>query len=89
MRTVFTLVGLLLGGVVAFLLRPAAPLVGQLRFETVLSRGAHLEGIQVLLKPIAERSFNYLIAGLTLGAVVGFAVAHLAAGGSRAAQGGR
>jgi hypothetical protein len=51
--------GLLLGGIVGFLLRPAAPLIGQLRFADVISRGRDLSGLNAfVLKLYAEQSFN-------------------------------
>jgi len=67
--------GVLLGGVVGFLLRPSLPLVGQLPFTTVVTRGANLEGLDQFLLGYARTSFNYLIAGVVLGAVVGLIAA--------------
>lgn len=66
------IVGLLIGGFVAFLLRPAIPLIGkQLPFEHVITRGANLERIDQILAPLAQRSFNMMLAGAILGAVTG------------------
>jgi small basic protein len=66
-----TIAGLLIGSFVGFLLRPSVPLVGQLPFTTVITRGANLRGLDQLLLGHAQTSFNYLIAGMILGAIVG------------------
>lgn len=64
------LLGAVLGGLVGFLLRPSLPLIGQLPFSTVITRGSNLSGIDMLLKSTAEQSFNYLVIGVIVGAVV-------------------
>lgn len=66
--------GLFVGALIGFLLRPAAPLIGQLDFGTVITRGANLSGFDRLLVSTAQASFNYLIVGAILGAVVGLVV---------------
>jgi hypothetical protein len=71
MKSKLALAGLLIGGVVGFLLRPSVPLLGQLPFTTVITRGANLRGLDQLLLGYARSSFNYLVAGIVLGAVVG------------------
>ncbi len=72
-RILTIVVGPLIGGVIGYLLRPAV--IGQqLPFSSVITRGANLEGANELLKGFAETSFNYLIAGLLVGAVVGLTV---------------
>lgn len=65
----FTALGAVLGAVLGFLLRPSVPFVGQLPLNIVLTRGAGLTGVDMLLRPTAEQSFNYLIIGTILGAV--------------------
>ena len=70
-----TIAGLLIGGLVGFLLRPSVPLIGQLPFSTVISRGANLRGLDQLLLGYARTSFNYLLAGLVLGVVIGLIAA--------------
>ena len=65
------LVGLFIGGLVGFLLRPTAPLMGQLDFGTVITRGSKLKGLDQLLVSTAETSFNYLLVGAILGALIG------------------
>lgn len=64
------LLGAILGGLVGFLLRPSLPLIGQLPFSTVITRGSNLSGIDMLLKSTAEQSFNYMVIGVIVGAVV-------------------
>jgi hypothetical protein len=73
MRLVIT--SILMGGVVGFLLRPSVPLMGQLPFTTVITRGANLRGLDQLLLGYARTSFNYMLAGLVLGAVIGLIAA--------------
>jgi amino acid transporter len=74
--------GVLLGGYVGFLLRPAA-LIGQLPFKTVILRGANLGGIDRLLVPVAQTSFNAMVAGAIVGAAVGSVIGYLKLGRHR------
>ena len=67
----FALVGGLLGGTLGFIFRPATAMVGQLPLGTVLRRGADLETIGRLLLPTAQTSFNMLVGGAILGAILG------------------
>lgn len=69
--------GALVGALLGFLLRPSVPLVGQLPFELVISRGGNLSGLDAFIKGAAEQSFNYLLAGTILGAVAGVVLARL------------
>ncbi|NYT19046.1 MAG: hypothetical protein GKC08_01965 [Methanosarcinales archaeon] len=62
--------GALIGGIVAYLLRPSAPLVGQLPFDVVITRGNNLQGLEKIAIPTAEASFNYIIAGVIIGAIL-------------------
>lgn len=71
MKTVLVSCGLLIGGVVGFLMRPGVPFMGQLSFSTVITRGTNLHGLDQLLVGYARTSFNYLIAGTIVGAVIG------------------
>ena len=64
----------LVGGLIGFLLRPEAPFVGQLSFITVITRGANLSGMDAFLVPVAQTSFNYMVAGAFLLGMVGAAV---------------
>ncbi len=43
----------------------------------VLTRGSGLHGLNRLLIPLAERSFNEMVAGLIVGAVLGTVVGAL------------
>jgi hypothetical protein len=61
--------GIPLGAVIGFLLRPSVPLVGQLPLEIVLTRGSNLVGVDRVLQSTAEQSFNYIIVGAIIGAV--------------------
>jgi len=64
----------LLGGVIGFVLRPSAPGIGQLPFETVLTAGSNLQGIDQLLTPVAQQSFKYLVIGVILGGIAGLII---------------
>ena len=75
MKKRLVIAGIFLGGVVGFLVRPSVPLMGQLPFTTVITRGANLRGFDQLLLGYARTSFNYLLAGLVLGAIVGLIAA--------------
>jgi len=65
------LLGFMIGGTVGFLLRPSAMLVGQLPFGTVITRGASLQGLDMVLVGTAQTSFNVMLAGAIIGAVIG------------------
>jgi hypothetical protein len=66
----FAILGAVLGAILGFLLRPSAPFIGQLPLEDVISRGQNLTGLNVLLRSTAEQSFNDMVMGAILGAVV-------------------
>jgi Na+-transporting methylmalonyl-CoA/oxaloacetate decarboxylase beta subunit len=70
----FGFYGAFLGTLIGFLIRPSAPVVGQLPLANVLSRGVD---ISQLLTPVAQTSFNYLLTGLILGLLVGALAGHL------------
>jgi hypothetical protein len=72
--TVLGVIGLFVGAFVGFQLRPSAFLVGQLPLGTVITRGANLSGLDVLLVSTAQTSFNYMLAGAAVGAACGLAV---------------
>jgi len=59
-----------LGTFLGFFFRPSVPLVGQLPLGVVLTRGATLNGLDILLRSTAEQSFNYLLVGGVVGAVL-------------------
>jgi len=64
-------IGIVVGGLLGYLLRPSAPLIGQLPFETVITQGANLRGLDQILVSFAQTSFNYLIVGMIIGGVCG------------------
>lgn len=68
------LIGAIIGGAVGFLLRPSVPLIGQLPFETVITRGSSLSGLDLLLKGTAEMSCNYMLVGGLVGAAIGLII---------------
>lgn len=63
--------GALAGGIVGFLLRPSSMILGQLPFEMVITRGANLKGMDQILIPLAQKSFNIMLAGSIVGAAIG------------------
>jgi hypothetical protein len=77
--TLLPAAGFVIGGLVGFLMRPAALIIGQLPFETVVTRGSMLSGLDVLLVPTAQASFNVMAIGAILGAVSGFVVSYIIA----------
>ena len=72
----FAVPGFFLGGFLGFLLRPANMLVGKLPFETVITLGANLKGLDSLLKGLAQTSFLIMLGGAIAGAVIGAIIAH-------------
>ncbi|WP_440952664.1 hypothetical protein [Methanococcoides sp. FTZ1] len=66
--------GTLIGGSIAYLLRPEAPEVGKLPFNVIMTRGAELSGAEEALIATAQASFNYIIIGAVIGAIIGIAV---------------
>lgn len=65
-----------LAGFIAFLARPSAALIGQLPFGIVITRGANLKGMDQLLIPLAQQSFNTLLIGAIIGAVSGCVIGY-------------
>lgn len=68
-------VGFVIGGLLGFVLRPSVFLIGQLPLGTVLTRGANLQGMDELLVPAAQSSFNLMIVVAIVGAAIGVGVA--------------
>jgi hypothetical protein len=68
------IVGFIAGGVLGFLYRPSAFLIGQLPFDVVITRGANLKGVDQVLVPMAQSSFNNMMAIAILGAVIGIVI---------------
>jgi hypothetical protein len=67
-RVSFATLGFLAGAVVGFLSRPSVFLVGQLPFAAVISRGGTLRGMDELLVPAAQQSFNHTFLFALVGA---------------------
>lgn len=67
-----TIIGGVAGGLLGYWFRPSVPLLGQLPFEAVVTRGQNLRGLDVLLRGVAEQSFNYVVVGVVLGCLAGF-----------------
>ena len=65
------MIGFFVGGLIGFMMRPSAFLVGQLPFETVITGGANLTGLDQLLRSTAQNSLNLMIMGAVLGALTG------------------
>lgn len=68
---IFGILGFFFFGLIGFLVRPAVPYVGQLDFNTVISRGSNLAGMDKLMVSVAQSSFNYLVMGALFGAFIG------------------
>lgn len=73
--SLLSVTGFLVGGLIGFLARPSAFLIGQLPLKHVITRGGNLEGMDQILIPLAERSFNFMLIGAVLGATVGAVLA--------------
>lgn len=65
-----SIIGIFVGAVVGFLLRPSVPVIGQLPLGVVITRGSNLGGVDLLFRSTAEQSFNYMLIGAILGAIV-------------------
>ena len=76
MKVGIGIAGFLIGGLLGFLFRPSAFLVGRLPFAAVISRGAVFEGLDKMLVPMAQTSFNVMLAGAVIGAVCGLIVGY-------------
>jgi hypothetical protein len=72
----FGFVGSLIGGFVGFLGRPAGILAVQVPFEHVITRGVNLKGMDQMLVPLAQQSFNIMLMGTILGAIVGIMIGY-------------
>lgn len=80
-------VGLVLGAIVGFLMRPSIPLIGQLPITTMVelvTTGG--EGLDRLFVPLAQRSFMYMMVGGIVGGFVGWLAAQMGAAPRAAAS---
>ncbi|OYV81971.1 MAG: hypothetical protein B7Z70_03765 [Acidithiobacillus ferrivorans] len=76
-RSMFIVIFAALGGGVAYLLRPAVPLIGQLPVSIVMTDGKNLHGLERLAQPYAQQSLEYLIAGVVIGGMLGIIASYL------------
>ena len=65
------LIGMLVGGYIGFLNRPAALLVGQLPFDKIMLAGTNLQGVDKVFAVVARTSFNYTLIGAGIGLLGG------------------
>jgi hypothetical protein len=72
-----TIVGGIAGGLAGYWFRPSVPLLGQLPFEVVVTRGQSLRGLDVLLRGVAEQSFTYIVVGVVIGCLAGFVLTRI------------
>lgn len=70
----FGVFGFCVGGLVGFAMRPSVLLIGQLPFGVVITRGTNLTGLDLLLRPTAETSFNQMVTAAIVGALIGVVV---------------
>ena len=68
------IVGFLAGSLIGFLYRPSALIIGQLPFSTVITRGANLKGVEQMLIPMAQTSFNNMMVAAVIGADIGIVI---------------
>jgi hypothetical protein len=66
--------GFIAGGFIGFLYRPSTFIIGQLPFDVVITRGANLKGIDQVLIPLAQTSFNNMMAIAAIGAAIGIII---------------
>ncbi|MHB1544354.1 MAG: hypothetical protein ACYCS1_09155 [Gammaproteobacteria bacterium] len=84
-RIYYVIAGAAAGAFIGYLLRPSIWPIGQLPFLTVITRGANLRGMDLLLQSTAQQSFNDLLIGAVAGAVLGYVVNQVIAKNNKAA----
>jgi hypothetical protein len=80
------LLGGAVGGVLGYLLRPSIPMLGQLPFQAVITRGESLSGMDLMLKGAAETSFNYMVVGALIGCLAAVTLVKTSSHGPVASQ---
>lgn len=83
----FVVGGALVGFAIGYLFRPAM-LGVQLPFWVVVTRGETLSGLEALARPLAQQSFNLVLAGSVIGAVAGYAFYRFSPGAPHAPRAG-
>ena len=73
---VLGVIGFIAGAIIGFLLRPSAFLIGQLPLKTVIMRGTDLKGLDKIMVPVAERSFNLMFGVAVVGMLIGIAIGY-------------
>lgn len=74
------LMGVVLGAIAGFLLRPSVPAMGQLPLLTMVELvTVGGKGIQSFFVPLAQRSFMYVMVGGMIGGFVGWLVGQMIA----------
>ncbi len=73
----WSLLGFFLGGFIGFLLRPATWSDQQLPFLDVITRGSGLTGVNAMWVSLAERSFNFTLAGAIIGTCISLLIGYL------------
>jgi hypothetical protein len=81
-KTWIICIGCVAGGFVGYLIGTSSLLT----FGDVFGRGASFQGVQLLLRPAAEKANNYMFAGSTVGVVAGIMFASLRASGLQREQ---
>ncbi|AKB84495.1 hypothetical protein [Methanococcoides methylutens] len=66
--------GTMIGAIIGYILRPEAPGMGKLPLGTVMTRGSDLAGADEAIISIAQASFNYVVIGAVIGAIIGIAI---------------
>ncbi len=70
-------IGLFIGSLVGFLVRPSAFLVGQLPFLHVITGGVLLRGADRLFASTAQQSFAIMLGGAVIGTTCGLVIGYL------------
>ena len=68
------IVGFFAGGFIGYLYRPSAFIIGQLPFDVVITRGANLKGVDQVFIPLAQTSFNNMMAIAVIGTAIGIII---------------
>jgi Short C-terminal domain len=74
MKSIGLLIGMIIGGGIGFLIRPANMLTGQIDFATMITCGQNLTGLNTLLKEQATTSFAMFVGGVVIGGIIGYLI---------------
>mmetsp|Transcript_260 Transcript_260/g.105 ORF Transcript_260/g.105 Transcript_260/m.105 type:complete len:659 (+) Transcript_260:2456-4432(+) len=70
------ILGAMTGGIIGFILRPAALSGEKLPFNAVLSHGANSSLLKEAMIPLAKSSFNLMAIGITIGFIIGISAGY-------------